>query len=412
MAKQEAVGTSSASSVDTETKVGKGKPDPTVEANKRVEEAVHERAKRAVRSFPACPFEEALEFAKAMFAYGSGQPVRRVSFFDHLKKSPDSGSSRMLVTNSNKYGLTEGSYKADLLKLTAEGIKCVDDEINKRDQIRARVALAIDSVEPFKKLYDKISGNKLPARAALIDQAKDVDIPADLANEAVDTFLLNLRFVGMLQMLSGAERVVSLDHLLDSIAQTQKFNIPTVGAPAAGVARGTSLTTADRAEFETTCFYLTPIGEDGSETRQHSDMFLSSIVEPALEPFGLKVVRADAIDKPGTITKQIIEYILRSRLVIVDLSYHNPNVFYELALRHAVRLPVVQLIRVADKIPFDINQMRTVHIDTTSIYSLLPRVETYRSEIAAHVRRALDDPDASDNPISTYFPSFKLPLDS
>ena len=216
----------------------------------------------------------------------------------------------------------------------------------------------------------------------------------------------------MLQMLSGAERVVSLDHLLDSIAQTQKFNIPTVGAPAAGVARGTSLTTADRAEFETTCFYLTPIGEDGSETRQHSDMFLSSIVEPALEPFGLKVVRADAIDKPGTITKQIIEYILRSRLVIVDLSYHNPNVFYELALRHAVRLPVVQLIRVADKIPFDINQMRTVHIDTTSIYSLLPRVETYRSEIAAHVRRALDDPDASDNPISTYFPSFKLPLDS
>jgi hypothetical protein len=121
----------------------------------------------------------------------------------------------------------------------------------------------------------------------------------------------------------------------------------------------------DPAQLDAVCFYITPIGSDGSEERRHSDLFLGSIVEPALESFKLKVIRADAIDKPGIISKQIIDYLVRSRLVIVDLSFHNPNVFYELAIRHVMKRPVVQIMRKSDKIPFDINQMRTIIIDTT-----------------------------------------------
>lgn len=403
--------------VEPAKKAGAAKTtNPITELNARVEKAVNERAKRTQRPFPACSFEEALEFAKQMFNYGSGQPVRRISLFDHLKKSPDSGPSRQILTNANKYGLTEGGYQAEHVKLTPEGIKCVDEEIGVRERARARINLAVDGIQPFKALFDKYVGNKLPARAALIDQVKDFDVSVDLADEAVDTFMVNLRFVGLLQTLSGAERVVSVDHLLDSLVPTARLTAqPSAPAStrdyATPVDRGMSLTTSARAEFDRTCFYITPIGADGSDARKHSDMFLGSIVEPALESFGLTVVRADGIDKPGTITRQIIEYVLRSRLVIADLSFHNPNVFYELAIRHAARLPVVQLVRSADRIPFDVNQMRTIHIDTTDIYTLLPRVETYKAEIASQVRRALEDPDAVDNPISVYYPSLKVHLD-
>lgn len=390
--------------------------DPIAKLNSRVEQAVQDKAKRNFRAFPACSFEEALEFARQMFSYGSGQPVRRISLFDHLKKSPDSGPSRQLITNANKYGLTEGGYQADHLKLTPEGIKCVDEESSDRERTRTRIALAIEGIEPFKLLFQKYVGTKLPARAALIDQVKEFEIPSALAEEAVDTFMVNLRFVGLLQTLSGAERVVSVDHLLDGLRPADRtLGSSTVTSPARDYAapaeRGMSLTTSARAEFDRTCFYITPIGAEGSEARKHSDMLLGSIVEPALESFGLTVVRADGIDKPGTITRQIIEYVLRSRLVIADLSFHNPNVFYELAIRHAARLPVVQLVRAADRIPFDVNQMRTIHIDTTDIYTLLPRVETYKAEIASQVRRALDDPDAVDNPISVYYPGLKVHLD-
>ncbi|WP_218000140.1 hypothetical protein, partial [Sphingopyxis granuli] len=137
---------------------------------------------------------------------------------------------------------------------------------------------------------------------------------------------------------------------------------------------------------------------------------LENIVEPAIQTVGLKVIRADQIDKPGMITRQIMEYLFRSRLVVADLSFSNANVFYELALRHAVRLPIVQIIRHGDPIPFDINQMRTVTIDNRDIYTLLPNVELYKSEIASQARRALEAGVEVDTPVSMYFPAARLAI--
>ncbi len=393
-------------------------PDPVAAVNSRVEHAVAEKRKRTQRPFPATPFEEALEFAKTVYAFGSGQPVRRLTIFDHLGKSPESGPSRQLVTNANKYGLIDGGYQADQLKITPDGMKAVDSDSAPRERAKAHVKLALQDIPVFSALYDRFVSNKLPARAAMIDAAQDVGVPEELRAECVDTFIVNLRFVGLLQTLSGAERIITVDHLLDSLPAPQ---IKPAAAPAARPAhfrpepaadtRTHAVVTTEHALFETTCFYVTPIGEDGSEQRKHADLFLSSLIEPALEQFGLKVVRADMIDKPGTITRQIIEYLLRSRLVIADLSFHNPNVFYELALRHAVRLPVVQLVRVADRIPFDLNQIRTIRIDTGGLHEFVPKIETYRSEIASQVRRALEDPDAVDNPITTYYPGMRVHVD-
>lgn len=385
---------------------------PEQEVKERVEDAV--KRKRTQRPFPACSFEESFDFAKELFNYGSGKSVRRLSFFDHLQKSPESGPSRQLVTNSNKYGLIKGGAAAEQLELTTDGIKALDEDLPVRDQLKAKIQLAIGQIEPFSKLYERFSGNKLPARAALVDAAKEFDISTDLAEEAVDTFVVNLRFLGLLQTLSGAERIVTKDHLLDSLPASPIGNasVTTNLSAVTQTKMGTGLLTSEHAHFETTCFYVTPIGEEDSEQRKHSDLFLGSIVEPALEQLGLKVVRADAIDKPGTITRQIVEYLLKSRLVIADLSFHNPNVFYELAIRHAVRLPVVQLIRASDRVPFDLNQIRTIKIDTSDIYSLVPKIDTYRAEIGNQVRRALEDPDSVDNPLTTFYPDFRIHLGS
>jgi len=378
----------------------------------RVTEAANKRRKRTTRTYPACAFEEAADFTKKILIFGSGQSVRRLSLFDELGKSPDSGASRQLIVNSNKYGLTEGSYSAEYIKLTPEGIRAVDEEISKREQAKARVNLAIESIEPFQKLYERFKGNKLPAKTALVDAAIETGLEKDSAEEVVDTFILNLRFVGLLQMLSGAERIVTIEHLLDGLSSESRASQSSDNTSHVTARHSSPLMTIEQARFETVCFYITPIGEEGSEHRKHSDLFLSSLVEPALEQFQMKVVRADAIDKPGTITSQIIEYLIKSRLVIADLSFHNPNVFYELAIRHAARLPVVQIIRSADRIPFDLSQSRTIKIDTTDIYSLVPRLEIYKSEIASQVRRALDDPDSVDNPISVFYPSFRASISS
>lgn len=391
--------------------------DPIASVNARVTAEVEKRT-RAARQFPACSFEEAIGFAKLLLEFGAGKPVRRISLFDHMGKSPDSGPSRQLITNAGKYGLTKGSYAAEILELTVDGAKAVDDEQPQRERAKARMFLAIENIPIFKKLYDEFVGNKLPSKAALIDSAKATGFISDaaVAAEAVETFTVNLRFVGLLQTLSGAERILTVDHCLDGLPQSiaapqnraEGGQLPTMNQ--SWVRASTSLITSDQAQFETTCFYVTPIGEVGSPQRKHSDLMLGSIVEPALEEFGLKVIRADGIEKPGTITRQVFDYLLKARLVVVDLSFHNPNVFYELAIRHAARLPVVQIIRSADRIPFDVNQMRTIPIDTTDIYTLVPQLQSYIAQVASHVRRALQDPDAADNPLSTFYPNFRVHL--
>jgi hypothetical protein len=324
------------------------------------EEVLAKRRSRTQRPFPAAPFEEAMSLAVDLLRVGSGQKVRRLTLFDDIQKAPESGASRMLITNANRYGLISGSYAAEYLELTSDGAKAVDDGTPPRERARTRAKLAIQDVEPFNYLYERFKNTKLPARAVLIDAIKEQGVTDDFAEEGVDTFVVNLRFVGLLQTLSGAERIITVEHLTDMIPASRpdgRQSIP-AGTPGYEVreqARN-QVVTQEHADFQTTCFYITPIGEEASEQRAHSDLFLGNIVEPALEPFGLRVIRADAIDKPGMITRQVIEYIMRARLVIADLSFHNPNVFYELALRHATRLPVVQIVRTGDSVPFDVGQ--------------------------------------------------------
>jgi hypothetical protein len=114
---------------------------------------------------------------------------------------------------------------------------------------------------------------------------------------------------------------------------------------------------------EHTCFVVCPLGEPNSETRKREDDVLNFIIRPALQKSGLIAIRSDEIASPGLITNQVITHILQDKRVIADLTDHNPNVFYELALRHAFRKPVVQIMLAGQKLPFDVGGMRTILYD-------------------------------------------------
>lgn len=376
------------------------------------EEKPKKKRTRRVVPYPLCPFEEVVEFAEALYELGSGHKVRRVTLFDHIGKSPDSGPSRTLITNSNKYGIVKGGYQAEQLELTPEALKAFGESSSDHDKAEAKIQLAILNVPPLKILYEKFSGNKMPVKTVLADTLKENEIDDKVINTLVDIFVVNAEYVGVLQTLAGAERIVTIDHALEDLSKSKSV-LPVVHDAAHNEAAGIELTgivTSGNSSFDTTCFYITPIGEEESENRKHSDLFLGSIIEPAIEQLGLTVVRADSIDQPGLITNQIIEYILRSKLVVADLSFHNPNVFYELALRHVSRLPTIQIVRKGDKIPFDIGNFRTIVLDCTDIYTLVPKLETYKSEIAAQARRVLEDPDSVENPVTSVYPSLRLEL--
>ncbi|MBD1890918.1 hypothetical protein H6F82_16650 [Coleofasciculus sp. FACHB-SPT9] len=374
------------------------------------------RRRRVQREFPAAPFEEALEVALAIQEQASGQKIRRLRLFELMGRSAESSASRQILTNSSRYGLTNGSYKAEWIELTQDGYIATADDVPEREKTRARFKLAIEQITPFKKLHERYMNNRLPAKGVMADFLKEEGMSQDAVSESIDTFLLNAKFVGVLQNIAGAERLVALEYVLDQTPATTPSNPPASPRVLPILENstnegGTLDTTATSSQslgisgeaWSRTCFYITPIGPEGSEQRMHSNLFLGQIVEPALEEFNLDVVRGDRIKEAGMITRQEIQYVMNARLVVADLSFHNPNVFYELALRHVSGLPTVQLIRASESVPFDIGQMRTVRIDTTSIYTLVPQLEVYRAEIANQVRRALENSEVADNPFTAFY---------
>lgn len=367
-----------------------------------------DRKIRRTTLFPAASFEESLTLANAIQKHAAGQKVRRLTLFDQMGKSPDSGASRQLIINSNKYGLTKGSYSAEHLELTADGKIASGTDTPTRDRLSIRFKLAVTTQPPFHALYEAQKGNRLPATSVLEDLAKEQAVPEVDAKECVEMFIVNAKFLGILKPIAGAERIIPIEQVLEELPADQAAPATPAQALLAGSGGTAPVTKSVSLDWDRICFYISPIGDEGSEHRQHADLFLGSIVEPALEEFGLTVVRADKIGKPGMITSQIIEHVLKAKLVIADLSYHNPNVFYELCLRHVCRMPTVQIIRKADKIPFDLDQFRTIQLDTTDIFTMVPNLQTYKAEIATQVRMALKDPDSTDNPISTYYPNLKV----
>jgi hypothetical protein len=364
---------------------------------------------RTARIYPALSFEESLVLAEAIQTHASGERISRLTLLKQMNLSPTSSATQILITSSGKYGITKGSYAAEHLELTPPGRTASDKNSAPRVKAQARFELAIKNVKPFDALYNRYRGKKLPSHDVVKDVLKEAELQIADEKECIDTFIVNAKFIGLLQTIAGSETLVPIETLLEQLPNGDA-TIPVV-APAVGNQRplGTreESTPRSQGQWQNVCFYITPIGAEDSEERKHSDLFLGSIIEPALAGFGLEVVRADQIGQPGMITSQVLEHILRSRLVIADLSFHNPNVFYEMALRHAIKLPVVQICRRCDRLPFDVNQVRTISIDTTDIYTLIPKLETYRSEVASQVRAALDG-QSTGNPISVFFPGLSV----
>jgi CheY-like chemotaxis protein len=144
------------------------------------------------------------------------------------------------------------------------------------------------------------------------------------------------------------------------------------------------------------CFVIAPIGSTDSEIRGRSDQIFEQVIEPAARQRGYEPVRSDQISQPGLITSQMIEHLMNDDLVIADLTGRNPNVYYELALRHGFKKPVIQIKEVSESLPFDIIGMRTIDVD----YRFVKSMQKCKEEIAKQIQLIEKDPSRIESPIT------------
>ena len=130
------------------------------------------------------------------------------------------------------------------------------------------------------------------------------------------------------------------------------------------------------------CFIITPIGDDTDPIRRHIEGIIDAALRPALED-KYDLVVAHRISEPGSITKQIITEIYSAKLVVANLTNRNPNVMYELALRHSLGKPVIMIAEKGTPLPSDIVMERTIFYqnDARGVIELRENIVAAEKEI-------------------------------
>lgn len=158
------------------------------------------------------------------------------------------------------------------------------------------------------------------------------------------------------------------------------------------------------------CFVDMPFGRK-LDPRSGAEIDFDDIynrgIRPAIEEAGLVAVRGDQEETGGIIHTAMFARLLLAEFVVADMTTANPNVFYELGIRHAARpYTTIPLFATLGAPPFDVNMVRAIPYDLEDGALTGEGAAMLKTELARRIDRALKGPVAKDSPLFDLFPAF------
>ncbi|MGM0218132.1 hypothetical protein [Enterococcus sp. AZ126] len=143
------------------------------------------------------------------------------------------------------------------------------------------------------------------------------------------------------------------------------------------------------------CFFASPINEDASNFKGHTDLLSGYIRDVfAKNQLGFELIMIDLSEDLQATEQKIHNGLDKADLVIVDLSSHDPNIYYELGYAKALKKNVIQIQnKHLDSLAFDLGRA-TILYDTTTDEGL----DQFKSDVL----EAIKSPSTTDTPLSFY----------
>jgi hypothetical protein len=363
-------------------------------------------SKRQVASadLPRRTLEDALKVAQVIKDEYAGKLATWEDIAKGMGFSPGNPNNKYFLWAATAYGIVEKD-ESEQYRLTETGRKILAPTYE--GERREGIIKAIAKPAILGRFYSDYGTSLLPSGEIFRNVLEQkYGIPANRIDETIPLILQNARFADLLEeQAPGKYRLRSGNEGI-GIAPPEPMASTSVLPVLDSTLPGSDESATD---YKNACFIITPIGDEGSPERKHADTMLRHLISPVLEQLNLAPIRADQIAKPGHVTKQVVENIAHCRVCTTDLSFGNQNAHYELGVRHAFNLASIQIVRKGDKIPFDVQQGRTIIIDTSDPYTIMDRIASARAELSEHVKAILSGTNAQeDSPIRMYLPNLSV----
>ena len=139
--------------------------------------------------------------------------------------------------------------------------------------------------------------------------------------------------------------------------------------------------------------FICPLSEPDSDVRHRSDDIMDNVIEPIAKDLNYTVQRADKLSG-NVVMDDIIEMLHKADIVIADLTDMNPNVFYELGIRQAIKGKCINIIcgNKNEKLPFDISYYRAHFYTRNGTYKDVSDFKKYIQSRIEYLKKADWDP--------------------
>ena len=117
------------------------------------------------------------------------------------------------------------------------------------------------------------------------------------------------------------------------------------------------------------CYILSPTGEFDSVSKRMATQKLKFLIKPVLKEFSFIINFPPKEENFKVISHETINQILKSDLVIADISTENPKLFYQLAMVHLASKPVILIQKPGQEMPFDKNDLKIVSFNVNDLYT-------------------------------------------
>lgn len=213
------------------------------------------------------------------------------------------------------------------------------------DELKAKIVVAVTN---FRMQARKRPSLKLPHRELSASQEQAAPIAEDDQFEQTVQRAFNVVEDDLTQLI---ERVIAVQ---EAKAQLQPPDLkgagheimvnPIFGEPNKNV------------QFQSDIFMIMPF-------REEYDMVYQNVIVPTVESLNLTIKRGDEFSSvSGQIMSEVWAALNACKLVIVETSVENANVYYELGIAHTLGKPAILITQGKDieDFPFDIRHLRFI----------------------------------------------------